>query len=265
MTFPRCFYVMAVLTASGTSIAAESSRLPEGVPPVTGAAVARAVQGDGSQWTIAVTLPRDTWREIQVVMPKMTWPEPKWEQVRPGVREGTMTLIGDSVPACFRVVDMNGKEPGRDQVLEQLKSKTPVLVSASGQMPHACYLRLPTQARLIVLLGPGDKQDVANTRTPAQGAKGERDLDVRDWTEEESQQYFFSLMQKSAAFKIKSEEEASKYLRGIWRLDKRAHIGGGHYVRSDRGEDVTAICTKQWLVVRLGNAKGVSDRVFDVG
>ena len=55
MTFPRCFYVMAVLTASSTSLAAEPSRLPEGVPPVTGAAVARAVQGDGSHWTIACT------------------------------------------------------------------------------------------------------------------------------------------------------------------------------------------------------------------
>mgnify|MGYP001587151686 CR=1 FL=1 len=125
---------------------AESSPLPVGIPPLTGTAIARATDGEDSKsdWTIALTLPRDTWREIQFVMPRLDWPEPTWEKVRPGVRDGTMTLVGDSMPTHFSVVDMKGKELGRDQIIEQLKTKQPVLVSASGRMPHACYLQLPT-------------------------------------------------------------------------------------------------------------------------
>jgi hypothetical protein len=261
MNFPRYFYVIAVLSASSTSLAAEPSWLPEGVPPLTGTAVARAVEGDDSQWMIAVTMPRDTWREILVVMPKLESPEPTWKEVSPGIREGTMTLpMGDdSTPTLCRVIDMNGKKPSDDQILQQLKTKQPILVSATGQIPDARYLRLPTPAKLIVLLGPGAKQDVAKTKIPAENAKGERDVDLKDWTEEESKQYFFNLMQKSATFKIKSEEEASKYLQGIWRLDKRAHIGGGHYVRADRGEDAAVMCTDEWLVVRMMNGKQASD------
>ena len=85
---------LAVLIVSGISLAAESNPLPVGIPPVMGKAVAQATEGDDSKsmWTIALTLPRDTWREIQVAMPKLDWPEPKWEEVRPGYRDATMTL-----------------------------------------------------------------------------------------------------------------------------------------------------------------------------
>jgi hypothetical protein len=248
---------------SGISLAAESNPLPVGIPPVMGKAVAEATEGDESKsgWTIALTLPRGTWREIQVAMPKLDWPEPNWEEVRPGFRDGTIVLpMGGNVkPAFCRVVDTSGQELDGDQVLTQLKSQAPVLVSASGRIPHACYLRLSTPAKLIVLLGPSDKQGVANPRVPADKAHGERIVDLKDWTEEESQEYFFGLMQKSQNFKVKTKEEASKYLQGIWRLDKRAHIGGGHYVRADRGDDVTVICTDEWLVVRLMNGKQASD------
>jgi hypothetical protein len=96
-------------------------------------------------------------------MPKLDWPEPTWEEVRPGFREGTMNLVGDSMPPWFRVVDMNGKELGRDQILELFKTKQTVLVSASGRMPRSCCLQLPTPAKAIVLLGPGDGQDLAPT------------------------------------------------------------------------------------------------------
>jgi len=245
--------------------------LPEGIPPVTGTAVAQIAEGDESEsgWTIALTLPRDTWRAIQVAMPKLEWPEPKWEKVRPGFREGTMTLVGDSMPTRFRVVDISGKELAGDQVLQQLNSKTPVLIAASGRMPPACYLGLPTHAKLIVLLGPGDKQEeVAEGKKPkdtkaipADNAKEPHAIDLKQWSEEKSQQYFFELMQKSKEFKIKTQEEASNYLQGIWRLDKRAHVGGGHYVRADLGADVAVVCTDKWLVVRLMNAKETNDTV----
>ena len=159
---------LAVLMVSGISLAAESNPLPVGIPPMIGKAVAEATQRDDSKsgWTIALTLPRDTWREIHVAMPKLDWPEPNWEEVRPDFRDGTLTLpMGDHVkPTWCRVVDTSGKELGGDQVLTQLKSQMPVLVSASGKLPHACYLRLPTPAKLIVLLGPSDKQGVANPR-----------------------------------------------------------------------------------------------------
>jgi hypothetical protein len=273
------FVVIASLVASGLSPAAAQNRLPEGVPPLTGAAVARAVEGDGSQWSIAVTLPRDTWREVQIVMPKLNWPEPIWEEVRPGIREGTMTLpMGDdSMPALCAVVDMNGKRLGHDQIMQQLKTKTPVLVSVTGQVPHACYRRLPTLAKLIVLLGPGEKQhastalsrdaevgnsagsEASSTNTQAAEPGG----DLKDWGEQESQQYFFGLMQKRTNYKIASEQEASKYLRGIWRLDKRAHVGGGHYVRADQGDDVTVIYTGGWLLQTDFNlnTEGVVERI----
>ena len=83
---------------------------------------------------------------------------------------------------------------------------------------------------------------------PDDKATDEPDADLKDRSEQQSQQYFFSLMQKRANYTITSEEEGSKYLRGIWRLDRRAHVGGGHYVRADQGDDVTVVCTDEWLV-----------------
>lgn len=243
--------VFILMALGSLASGAESDRLPGGIPPLSGKAHARTTDGDDSKsdWTIELTLPEDTWRAIQDVMPKLNWPEPTWKNVRPGIREGTMTLVGDSTPTWFRVVDMNGKELGRDQIIELLKTKHTVLVSASGRMPHSCYLQLPTPGKAIVLLGPGDNHDVAEAKTPAVETAEEKDIDLKDWAEEKSQQYFFNLMQKTASFKIETEEEASEYLQGIWRLDKRAHMGGGHYVRADRGEDVTVICTGKWLVI----------------
>lgn len=259
----HCLASFAVLIASGSSLAAESNWLPVGIPPVMGKAVAEATEGDDSKsgWTIALTLPRDTWREIQVAMPKLDWPVPKWKEVRPGFRDGTMILpMGDHVQPIFcRVVDIGGKELGGEEVLEQLKHQTPVLVSASGKIPHACYLRLPTPAKLIVLLGPGDEQAVPSASVPADKAHEERDIDLNEWTAEKSQEYFRSLMQKSENFQVKTAEEASKYLQGIWRLDKRAHIRDGHDVRADRGGGIAVICTDEWLVVRAMSAANASD------
>jgi len=64
---------------------------------------------------------------------------------------------------------------------------------------------------------------------------------------EESQQYFFSLMQKAETFRV-APEDASQWLHGVWRLERRAHVGGGHYVRSDRGDDVTLISNYERLL-----------------
>ena len=66
-------------------------------------------------------------------------------------------------------------------------------------------------------------------------------------SEEESQRYYFSLMQKAETFRL-HPAAAPNYLRGVWRLDRRAHVGGGHYVRADKGDDVALICNDQRLV-----------------
>jgi hypothetical protein len=118
---------------------------------------------------------------------------------------------------------------------------------------------LPTPANAIVLLGPGDSQDVAGAKAPAVETAAELDIDLNKWTEEKSQRYYFELMQKSDSFKIETEEEASEYLQGIWRLDKRAHVGKAHYVRADLGADVTVVCTDTWLVLTAINGTEASD------
>lgn len=66
-------------------------------------------------------------------------------------------------------------------------------------------------------------------------------------SKEESQQYYFSLMQKAKTFTIEAKD-AGNYLRGVWRLDKKAHVAGGHYIRADKGDDVTLICNSERLI-----------------
>ena len=68
------------LLLTATTFGAEPPTLPKGIPPLMGKAIAQAKKGDGGGWSIALTLPQDTWREIQSVLPKLEWPEPKWEK-----------------------------------------------------------------------------------------------------------------------------------------------------------------------------------------
>ena len=66
-------------------------------------------------------------------------------------------------------------------------------------------------------------------------------------SEEESQRYYFGLIQKGQTFRIEPDA-AGEYLRGVWRLDRRAHVGAGHYARADKGDDVTLICNDERLI-----------------
>ncbi len=66
-------------------------------------------------------------------------------------------------------------------------------------------------------------------------------------SEEESQRYFFSLMQKGQSFRV-HPGTAARYLRGVWRLDRRAHVGAGHYARAERGDDVILFCNDERLL-----------------
>ncbi|MDJ0759038.1 MAG: hypothetical protein QNJ19_06535 [Woeseiaceae bacterium] len=63
-------------------------------------------------------------------------------------------------------------------------------------------------------------------------------------SEEESQRYFFSLMQKGQHFRV-HPKAAANYLRGVWRLDRNAHVGAGHYTRADQGDDVVLFCNDE--------------------
>ncbi len=64
---------------------------------------------------------------------------------------------------------------------------------------------------------------------------------------QESQAYFFGLMQKGQSFSV-DPGDAGDYLRGVWRLDRKAHYGEGHYVEAGRGDDVYVICNDTRLV-----------------
>lgn len=70
---------------------------------------------------------------------------------------------------------------------------------------------------------------------------------VENVSEAESQQYYFGLTQKAKAFRVELDA-AGQYLRGVWRLDRKAHIGAGHYARADKGDDVVLICNNEQLV-----------------
>ena len=235
----------------------ELDRRPDGVPPLTGEAVVREVEGARSRWSIALTMPSESWRATKGELPKLRWPEIKQTVRKSSIYEGTMTLpIGDASQTFCRVAGMNGKELDRKQIVELLKTKQPVLVSLDGRVPETCYLRLPSPAKLIVLLGPAGKRDARQSPPPStERVPREHHDELKGWGEDKSWQYFKQLTRKSRAFNVKTKEDAIKYVKGIWRLDKRAHIGGGHYVRADQGEDVIVICTDEWLVVRaLGKA-----------
>ena len=65
--------------------------------------------------------------------------------------------------------------------------------------------------------------------------------------EEESLRYYFGLMQKAQAYRIE-QGAAGRYLRGVWRLDPKAHVGSGHYARADKGDDVSLICNNERLI-----------------
>jgi hypothetical protein len=219
--------------------------------------------GQEAEWTLAVTLGEEVWLAAGQVMPRQEWPEIMWERV-PGSTTslGTMTFpMGRSAgPALCRILDLDGREVGRDRALKDLETERRLLVSVSGRIPEQRYRRLPSQAELIVVLGP-EARGALRTSTPDaehRAVDGDTDdktaaLDPATWGERESQEYFFGLMEKGKSFRIESRAEARRYLEGLWRLDRRAHIGGGHYVHADRGDDVTVICTDSWLVTSVFN------------
>jgi hypothetical protein len=220
-------------------------------------------QRQETEWTLSVTLGKEVWHAVGRVMPRQDWPEITWERI-PGSTAslGTMTfpMDGSAGSALCRILDLDGREVGRDRALKELETARRLLVSVSGRIPEQRYHRLPSQVELIVVLGPEAKGALRTSMPDSEhrAVDGDPDgkiaeLDPATWGEQESQEYFFGLMEKGKSFRIESEADARRYLEGLWRLDRRAHLGGGHYVHADRGDDVTVICTDAWLVTSVFN------------
>ncbi|MCF7954812.1 MAG: hypothetical protein K9M75_03320 [Phycisphaerae bacterium] len=259
MKYKSFMFFMIATIASGLMFAAEPNQLPKGLPPLTAKALVSVADEDQSsrEWSISLTMRRENWKAIGGVIPKLNWPEPK----KDNLYDATLTLpMGDdSKPVFCRVVDINGKELGGDQLAKKLKAKKLVHVSVSGKMPESYYLQVQPKAELIVLLGPGDSKGTEKKPDKKKDSKirikEEPEVDFKKWGEKESKKYYFGQMQSSQNYKISTVKEAAEYLHGIWRLDKKAHVGGGHYVHADQGDDVTVICTEKWLVKTLYNNK----------
>jgi hypothetical protein len=123
--------------------------LPAGAPPVVGLAVAS--DGSGDEWQIRLLVPKVRWEVVGRVVPKSEWPQLKttaeWDR-------RTVSFGGRSALAEARVVDLQGKDVPRADVLRRMKAQTAVLVSISGELVDPFYLRLTRPDTLVILLGP---------------------------------------------------------------------------------------------------------------
>lgn len=133
----RLVGLVVMLSVCYRGLADEVVPPPKDVPPVLGRAVVSkpGTAKESSEWTIRLSLPRIAWEVDGEVVPKSQWPELKAD-----VQPATLNLRmgGPSALAPSRVLDFQGKELSRDQVLKRLAQETPVLVSVSGRMrPYA--------------------------------------------------------------------------------------------------------------------------------
>ncbi|QDV26959.1 hypothetical protein [Aureliella helgolandensis] len=152
-TFP--IFMLLVSIACRIVLASEPAALPKDVPPVLGAAIASA---DSERWAVQLSLPKITWEVVGEQQPKVEWPE-----FKVNVEEAVLTLSMGYHPATQlsddsqnRIVDLKGRRLERNEALNRLKEKTPVLISVSGRMPDPFYLQCTKTDALIVILGIPD-------------------------------------------------------------------------------------------------------------
>lgn len=142
-----CTVVAAVLLVEQS--VAEDHKLPQGVPPLVGTAVAK--EGTGELWQIDLTVPKVRWEVVGEVIPNKQWPKLK-VTVEPDNR--MLVFGGPSALSESRVVDLSGKDVAPPEVLKRLKTSTAVLVSVSGEMADPYYLQLARPETLVIILGP---------------------------------------------------------------------------------------------------------------
>lgn len=147
--------VLALAFLGGFVGAAEPVALPQGVPPVTGVA---AVSGDSNNWAVELAIPRITWEVVGEKRPKA-----EWSKFDVRVQEARMTLrlrydrasqLAEN--SRNRIVDLQGRRLEYAEAAKLLKSRTPVLVSVSGEMPDPYHLQCVKPDTLIVILGIPD-------------------------------------------------------------------------------------------------------------
>ena len=98
-------------------------------------------------------------------------------------------------------------------------------------------------------LGAQEPQKVENSSEDAKGRSSQTPQkdDSSPISGQDSEQYYFETLQRGKGFRIK-KEAAVNYLRGVWRLDRKAHMSGGHSTRADQGDDVSLVCTEKQLI-----------------
>lgn len=125
------------------------AKLPANVPPLVGTAV--ATTGKGDEWEIRLTVPKVRWEIVGKVVPKSEWPRLKAEVVKETV---VLDFGGPSALAESRVMDIQGNDVPRADVLKRLKTESPVLVSVSLEKVDPYYLQVVKPDTLIIILGP---------------------------------------------------------------------------------------------------------------
>lgn len=141
------FAIAASLIASSN---ADTPALPKDVPPVVGLAIA-VKDGEAIELTIA----KVRWSVVGEEKPKEEWPrfevEITEEIISLPLVYHRATQLAEQ--AQNRVVDVQGRKLNQGETATRLKEKSAVLVSVSGQMPDAYYLRLTKPDALIILIG----------------------------------------------------------------------------------------------------------------
>ena len=131
---------------------------PDGVAPLAGVAVALPKDADDSRayaWSLRVRVPKVVWEVTGKERPKREWTRIKADvemltlDVHMGYSEMTQLREGGQ----NRLVDINGKRLSRGEALKRLVDNSPVLVSASGEMPDPFYLQCIKRDTLILLFG----------------------------------------------------------------------------------------------------------------
>lgn len=170
MNYWLSLLAMVTIVVNGGS-AADVPGLPKGVPPLVGlATVSSGPVRPGEAWQIELKVPKVQWQEVGQD------PEDKLDNRRREIRTEvenvtlTLTIDGPSAVAPSRVVDLSGKEVGREEVSKRLKSNTPVLVSVSSEMVEPYYLQLAKPETLIIILGPRERAPLPALLPAAKGS-----------------------------------------------------------------------------------------------
>ena len=267
----RLISILFTVVAGGLASADETNRLPEGLPGLAGTAVVSVSEeaGQGSAWTIAVSLEEETWEEV-LSSPSIRerWKETLAALIEKGELKLEREVNGTGVhrvrrtrmmfqmnepdhAALCKLFDISGKELSREELVEKLAEKTTVLVSVSGQMPDHQYLRLVESDTLVVLIVPDDKVAAPVAKVPRRHEDKAKTKNLDGKNRVSGDDYILA-QQRLPRIQLASAKEASDYMRGIWKMDEN------FLPRQREAEEgrIYVICTGDWLVIRRYMKRG---------